>query len=129
VTRANNTASEAPELYLPALARAAADRRRKPRKPLTRSEALADAPWDDSMPAGWKRAFQQAYADRLEERGLAVPAATSGPSGETTLPRIKVSLAVDELADVGRAAERAGLPVATWARRELVRSARRGMRT
>lgn len=74
---------EDPGQYLPLLARGAADRVRVPAKPLSRSEALAAAPWHHTMPAAWETAFRAAYADRLEELGVALPAKPSGASGPT----------------------------------------------
>jgi hypothetical protein len=90
---ANDAASDDPGRFLPALARAAADRRRSRREPLSWSEAIAEAPWDVSMPAAWEAAFRRAYAQRLVERGLARAAAPSGSrseSGEHKHPMIPV---------------------------------------
>lgn len=66
---------------LPVLARAAADKSRAPKQPLSRSAALAAAPWDASFPAAWERSFRKAYADRLEELGVSLPARPGGTSG------------------------------------------------
>lgn len=70
-----------PGVHLPSLARAFADRARAPKAPLSRSQALSAAPWDKSMPPAWESAFRAAYADRLEELGVSLPAKPSGASG------------------------------------------------
>lgn len=75
------TKSADPGQYLPLLARSAADRARAPKTPLSRTQALSAAPWDKSMPAAWESAFRAAYADRLEELGVSLPAKPSGASG------------------------------------------------
>lgn len=112
-----------PGQYLPALARVAAERRRGRSVPLRWSEALAEAPWDtETMPPAWETEFRRAYAARLVERGLALPAARaghSGKSGATQLERRKVSGTPEEFASQDARARAAGLPWATWARRKL----------
>jgi len=111
-----------PDQYLPLLARAAAERARRPTKPLTRSEALAAAPWSPEMPAAWERAFRAAYADRLEELGRALPAkpsGTSGRSGVNLQARRTLRASEQEFADHDAKAKAAGLDWTTWARRKL----------
>ena len=122
--RAKTAATSDPGQYLPLLARAAADRVRAPKEPLTRSAALAAAPWDaESMPAAWERAFREAYADRLEELGAALPAKRGGASGTrgyaTKLDRRLLSQTAQEFAEQDARAKAAGLPWSTWARRKL----------
>lgn len=115
--------SGSPAYLLPLLGRQAADRRRKRKEPLSRSEALAEAPWEaETMPAAWERPFREAYADRLEERGLALPAGRSGPSGPsgaTRLKRREVLQTEEEFAQQDARAKAAGLSWSTWARRKL----------
>jgi hypothetical protein len=108
---------------LPLLARAAADKVRARKTPLSRSEALSSAPWDAAtMPPAWERAFREAYADRLEERGLAAPAAKSGVSGKsgaTDLVQARLYLSEAEHEAQKAIAKAAGLSWSTWARRKL----------
>lgn len=115
--------SGSPAYLLPLLARQAADRRRKLRKPMSRSEALAEAPWDrPTMPAAWERPFREAYAARLEERGLALPAARSGSSGKggaTLLASRLLRQTAEEFGENDARAKAAGLSWSTWARRKL----------
>lgn len=112
-----------PGQYLPLLARQAAKRARRPATPLSRSEALAAAPWDAAtMPAAWERAFREAYADELEALGVARPAAPSGPRGArgaTKLVQCRLYLSEEEQAAQKALAEAAGLSWSTWARRKL----------
>lgn len=102
---------------LPILARAAADKARARKTPLTRSAALAAAPWDGSFPSAWETRFREAYADRLEELGCALPAKPSGASGpsqsdearvERGLGTIKLRLPQSVLDKLERDAERVG---------------------
>lgn len=113
-----------PGQYLPLLARQAADRVRAQKRQLTRSEALAAAPWDKSMPAAWERAFRAAYADRLEELGVSLAAAKSskarGTAGYVTkLDRRLLSQTSEEFAEQDRRAKAEGVSWSTWARRKL----------
>ena len=108
-----------PTQYLPALARAAADRRRKPKAALTRSAARAEAPWDKAtMPAGHERAFRAVYADRLIERGYALPSSfgRSGPKRPRVHPRREIMAPATEFAAHDRAAQAAGLSWPKWMR-------------
>lgn len=69
-----------------------------------------------------QRPWCAAYADRLIERGLALPSSTgrSGPSGRTLLPSVLVtSVSPEQRATWDAAAKRAGLDRSTWIRREL----------
>lgn len=108
---------------LPQMARAAADKVRVPKTPLSRSQALASAPWDESFPPAWERAFRAAYADRLEERGVSLPAVTgrgsSGAGGETKLVECRVYLSKAEQAATKALAKADGVSWSTWARRKL----------
>ncbi len=108
--------------YIPGLARGFADKRRPVKEPLTWSAALDAAPWSGKLPAAWEAPFRRAYAERLVERGLALPAAkagtTSGKGGKTDLVRLpSVYLSADELASVKERAHRDGLTVSAWVRR------------
>lgn len=103
---------------LPQLAVRAADKVRARKTPMTWSKALASAPWDaETMPPAWERAFREAYANRLEERGLASPARPAGRSGESLteeqraergIGSIKVRLPLTVLAKLDRDAKRIG---------------------
>jgi hypothetical protein len=108
---------------LPLLARAAADKRRVPKEPLSRSAALAEAPWSADMPPAWQRPFREAYADRLAERGLADGKARQGASskahGVTKLMRRQMQGTKEEFAEHDAKATAAGLSWSTWARRKL----------
>lgn len=109
---------------LPTMARAAADKVRMAKTRLTRSEALASAPWSTEFPSGWERAFRAAYADRLEERGIALPAKKSSgktgtPGGETNLMRRAIQQTEEEFAAQDATAKTQGLSWSTWARRKL----------
>jgi hypothetical protein len=87
-----------------------------------RSEALAACPWDASMPAAWERETRAVYADRLVERGLALPAKAgggSGASGATKLVQCRLYLSEQEQAAQQAAARAAGLSWSSWARRKL----------
>lgn len=121
--RAPKHAADDPAQYLPLLARTAADKVRVPKEPLTRSAALASAPWDESMPAAWEDEFRRAYADRLEELGVAAAAKRSGSRGprgyETKLERRLLSQSAEEFAEQDERARAAGLSWSTWARRKL----------
>jgi hypothetical protein len=111
-----------PGQYLPALARAAADKMRARKTPMSRSAALAATPWDASMPPAWERETRAAFADRLVERGLALPAregGASGASGTTDLVQCKLYLSKAEQAAQKATAKAAGLSWSTWARRKL----------
>jgi hypothetical protein len=109
---------------LPLLARAAADKVRAAKPPISRSEALAAAPWDaKTMPPAWERTFREAYADRLEELGVAAPAAKSGTksttSGKTDLVRLVVYVSPKEEEQHRATAKADGVSLSTWARRKL----------
>lgn len=101
-------------IHLPKLAVAAADRRRARKEPLGWREALAEAPWGESMPAEHEREFRLAYARRLVERGLARPSGESAnkTSGKHARARIKVSYSPEQRKRWERAAK--GLPLAQW---------------
>jgi hypothetical protein len=89
---------------------------------MTRGEALAATPWDAAMPAAWERETRAAFADRLVERGIALPAAksgVSGASGTTDLVQCKLYLSREEQAAQKATAKAAGLSWSTWARRKL----------
>lgn len=105
------------------IARAAADKLPRPNEPLSRSAALASAPWLPSMPPAWEREFRKAYADRLEELGAALPAKPSssarGSGGVTTLERRLLSQSSQEFRDQDAKAKAVGLSWSTWARRKL----------
>ncbi|HKY40655.1 MAG TPA: hypothetical protein VJN18_32190 [Polyangiaceae bacterium] len=104
-------------------AKAAAEKRRPVKTPLAWSDALAEAPWGKGLSAAWETAYRRAYATALVKRGLAQPAArtgrTSGPSGESKLPRRTLRASAAEFAEQDRQAKAAGLPWATWVRRKL----------
>lgn len=107
---------------LPKLARAFADKARARKEPLSRSEALAAAPWNSSMPAAWERRFRAAYADRLEELGVSLPAkrsGKSGTSGNNLLPRRPLRQTAEEFAEQDAKARAAGLAWNVWARQKL----------
>ena len=110
-----------PGYMLPLLARAAAERRRKRKEPLSRSEALAEAPWDpETMPPAWERPFREAYADQLETRGLALPAARPGarsPGGATKLVSGEVLQTREEIEEQRALAKAAGISWSAWMRR------------
>ena len=115
-------ASNDPGQYLPLLAKAAAERVKASAEPLSRSEALAVAPWHADMPAAWESAFRKAYADQLESRGLALPAKRSGSrgaSGESALARRTFRATKQEFAEHDARAKAAGVAWATWVRRKL----------
>ena len=110
------------EQYLPALARAAAAKRRAPREPLSWAAALTEAPWGPTLPPAWETEFRRAYAAELVERGHATEAhrpGKSGASGKTTLKRYQVSQTDEEHDGQVARAEAAGLSWAEWARRKL----------
>lgn len=127
--RTNGAAKAAPsrsglgaEQYLPALARSEARRRRAPAAPMRWSDALAEAPWSERLPAAWEAEFRRAYASELVGRGFAVEAArsgTSGKSGKAVLARYKISQTAEEHAAQEALAKAAGLDWARWARRKL----------
>src|SRR5678816_3559428 len=110
---------------LPKLAVAAASKVRVRKDPLAWSEALKSAPWNaEAMPAAWERAFREAYASRLVERGIAKPAKASGPSGKksgkTLLAQRKVYATEEEFADQDRRMRAAGgTSWSDWARKKL----------
>lgn len=115
--------SDDPGQYLPLLAVAAANRVKARTEPLTRSEALAAAPWAPEMPAAWEQAFREAYADRLIARKLALPAKRSGTSrgagGKTDLIQARLYLSKQEHDEQKAIADAAGLSWSNWARRKL----------
>jgi hypothetical protein len=115
-----------PGQYLPLLAAGHADRTRRPKAPLSWSQALAAAPWDPSLPAAWESAFREAYARRLVELGSALPAkragtrsGTRGRQYATTLERRLLSQTREEFDAQDARAKAEGLPWSTWARRKL----------
>ncbi len=119
--RSKSTDGAAAE-QLPLLARMAADNVRMPAKPLTRSQALAAAPWQPQFPPAWERAFRAAYANRLEELGVSLPSAKSGKSGKggkSDLQRMTLYLSAAEIEAQKRLARAAGESWSTWARRKL----------
>jgi hypothetical protein len=99
---------------LATLARAAADRRRKPKVPLTRREALQEAPWSPELP-GSERTFRRAYATRLIERGIAEPAPAwaSGSRQEY----LQIVCPRDDQDRYRAAAKASGESVSAWVRR------------
>lgn len=114
------------------MARAAADRRRGRKAPLTRREALAEAPWVPEMAASGvdQRAFRAAYADRLVERGIALPSTAelprpSGPSGRALHPEMRVRVPAADQARYRAIAERRGMTLSEWVRAALERAARK----
>jgi hypothetical protein len=109
-----------PAKYLPNLARKHADeaRPRKSGKWLW-TEAMDRAPWSKTLPTEHETAFRRAYAERLVERGLALPAGRSRVSGKTDLKPCKVYLSSEEFELTSEIAKAAGLSWSTWARRKL----------
>jgi hypothetical protein len=106
-------------------ARRAADARRAPRDPLSWSEALAEAPWArEGLLVPWEDTYRRAYAARLVEREMALPAAptgsTSGPSGKSLLERRTFRATEEEFAIHDERAAAAGLVWSAWARRKLL---------
>jgi hypothetical protein len=74
------------------------------------------------MPGAWESAFRAAYADRLEDLGVSLPAAKSGSSGaggKTELVQAKLYLSKNEQRAQQATAKAAGLSWSTWARRKL----------
>jgi len=75
------------------------------------------------MPAAWERAFREAYADELEARGAARPAARSGGKstsrGTTDLIECSVYLTGEEREATRALAKAANVSWSTWARRKL----------
>lgn len=114
------TATSDVEQHIPALARAEADRARQTKEPVTWSGAIAKAPWSRQLPPEYEMPFRRAYAERLVERGLALPVGrsrTSGASGKNTLTEVKLR---GELAETERwraAAQRSGTDRNTFLRR------------
>lgn len=115
-----------------ALAIAAADKRASRKEPLTRREALAEAPWaEEYREHCTRREWSAAYADRLIERGLALPTSEgrsgpSGPSGKALHPPILITgVNPERRAAWDRAAQAAGLSRSEWAREHLDRAAAR----
>jgi hypothetical protein len=108
-----------------AKAAAAARKRRKPEVPLTRIEASAEAPWDDSFSPAWEQPFRETYADTLAARGEAFVKRekkrekASGSSGTHKNPRRLITMTQQEFDEQDARAEAAGLPWSTWARRKL----------
>lgn len=104
------------------LARQAADKRRPRRTPLSRRQALAEAPWIERFRESGcgEREWRAAYADRLIERGIAEPSSSgrrSGPSGSSgrhQTPRIRISASEERIARWQRAARAAGVSLAVW---------------
>lgn len=138
MTRARNGAASAAPERAPAarldpysvainLARQAADRRRPRADPLTRREALNEAPWFAALTESGcgEREWRVAYADRLIERGLAEPSShgrrsgPSGPSGRGTGKKLGVLFDDMRLERYRAAAATAGMTLADWARQAL----------
>lgn len=119
--------TEDPGQYLTLLAIDHANHVRKNAKtPYTWSAALERAPWHSNLPPAWERAFREAYAGRLVELGLALPAKPSGnasgtPGFATKLERRLLSQSANEFAQQDALAKAAGLSWSTWARRKLAR--------
>lgn len=110
------------------LARQAADRRRTRSEPLTRRAALAEAPWIEALRASGcsEREWRTAYADRLIERGLALPSSTglsgpSGASGKSLGVQLPVKVRAQKLEAYRSAASTSGLTLADWVRQQLDR--------
>jgi len=106
-----------PGQYLPLLAVSHADRARRPKEPLSWSEALAAAPWGPELPPAWERAFREAYARRLVELGSALPAKRGGVSGVSQteqeragrgVGRLNLRIAQSAIAKLDRDAKRIG---------------------
>ena len=123
MTRRKPAPADDPGRYLPAIAIGHADRAKRPKGPLSWSDALAAAPWDPSLPAAWEDAFRRAYAGRLVELGVAQRAGrtgvTSGPSGKTKLVQCRLYLSEMEQVTQKAAAAAQNLSWSTWARRKL----------
>ena len=136
-SRANGAALSAPAARLDLgsaalnLARQAADKRRSRKAPLTRREALAEAPWVEGMPVD-RRAFAAAYADRLVELGIALPSTEgssgpSGPSGKNAHPLLNVRIPKLDQDRYREAAAHYGMTLSAWVRRELDHGARNAL--
>jgi hypothetical protein len=116
--------SKDPETKLLAKARAAAKKFKLPEQPISRSEALSVAPWDDSNPPVFERSFREAFANALEVRGAAraaKPGGKSGASGLSLLGRRTLRQTEQEFADNDAKAKAAGLNWNTWVRRQLAK--------
>lgn len=110
-----------PAEKLLARARAAAKKFKLPETPLSRSGALAAAPWDPENPPSFEKAFRDAFADVLEARGAALAAKRSGKSGASGLSLLKrrtFRATKQEFADQDAKAKAAGVPWNTWLRRK-----------
>ncbi len=121
-TKKTRKSSKDPAEALPAKARAAAKKFKLPEEPLSRSEALAAAPWKGSSPPIFEKVFRDAFADALEERGAArapKPSGKSGASGLNLVGRRTFRASEQEFAEQDKRAEAAGVPWNTWVRRKL----------
>jgi hypothetical protein len=105
------------------LAASAADKRRTRKEPLSRREALREAPWVPTMAESGvdQRAFRAAYADRLVERGIALPSTAelprpSGPSGRRVTKQITITVDPERLAKYDAAAARSRRNRSDWIR-------------
>jgi hypothetical protein len=107
---------------LTARAAAAAKKYKLPSEPLSRSQALAAAPWKERDPAVYEKAFREAFADALEARGAAIAAkrgGKSGASGVNLLGRRTFRASEQEFSAQDAQAKAAGVPWNTWVRRKL----------
>jgi hypothetical protein len=119
---AKPTRGKDPATTLIAKAQSAAKKFKLPDEPLSRSEAIAAAPWDTDNPPVFERAFREAFADALEARGVAKAAkrsGKSGASGESLLERRTLRQTEQEFAEQDAKAKAAGVPWGTWVRRKL----------
>ena len=107
-----------------AKARAAAKKRKPLEEPLSRSAALAEAPWKEAYAPAWERPFREAYADALAARGVAGGKARQGTSsktsGVTVLKRRPMQATKQEFSEQDVKAKAAGLSWSAWARRKLL---------
>ena len=115
-------AKKDPADKLIAKAKAAANKFKLPEEPLSRSAALAAAPWDAANPPSFEKAFREAFADTLEARGAALAAKRSGKSGASglsLLERRTFRASEQEFADQDAKAAAANVNWNTWVRRKL----------
>ena len=104
---------------LVALARMHADQRRKRAEPIRWRAALAEAPWAPELPAAQERAFRVAYAERLVEKGQALPARAAAPGtagGNHSAKRRPLSASDEQWAAWDARAKQARKSFAEWAR-------------
>jgi hypothetical protein len=104
---------------------AAARKRKVPSAPLTRLEALAEAPWNEGASPVWEQPFRETYAKTLAARGEAFVKLekkrekAAGTSGTHKNPRRLITMTQQEFDEQDRKAKVAKLPWSTWARRKL----------